>query len=369
MPSRLPSPARSHAHTAAARLLDWYDRHARALPWRVGPADRRAGIRPDPYHVWLSEVMLQQTQVATVGEYYRRFLARWPTVADLAAAPADEVLKAWAGLGYYSRARNLKKCAEAVALAHGGRFPQTAAGLRQLPGIGDYTAAAVAAIAFDEAVAVIDGNVERVVARLNAIDTPPARARLAIRAGATAMLPPARFGDFAQALMDLGATVCTPRRPSCRQCPLNAECAARAGGTPEAYPVRQERDARPLRRGAAFVAIDAGGAVLLRRRPTHGLLGGMAAVPTSDWTARADGATGIEAAPFAAPWLPAGGVRHVFTHFALELEVWRARLDRRPAAEGWWSAPDALAGEALPSVMRKVIEAAIPGATKRATPA
>ena len=350
------------ASDPATRLLAWYDRHARDLPWRTGPAERGAGVLPDPYHVWLSEVMLQQTQVATVRGYFTRFLKLWPTVEHLAVAPTDAVMKAWAGLGYYSRARNLKKCAEAVARDHGGRFPRTAAQLRGLPGIGDYTAAAIAAIAFDEAVAVVDGNVERVVARMGAIDTPPRLAKTAIRERVEAMLAPERPGDFAQAMMDLGATICTPRRPSCLLCPLRGGCAAFAAGTPDAFPVREVKADKPLRRGAAFVAVAPDGAVFLRKRRESGLLGGMAEVPTTGWTAREDGATGAGHAPFAAEWQRAGTVRHTFTHFALELEVWRADLAVRQASDGWWSRD--IRSEALPSLMKKAIEVAIPDATK-----
>lgn len=361
------TPAAAGARTGpAGPLLAWYDRHARVLPWRIGPAEQRAGLRPDPYHVWLSEVMLQQTQVATVRDYYLDFLARWPGVNDLAAAPADDVMKAWAGLGYYSRARNLKKCAETVAERFGGVFPDKADALRQLPGIGDYTAAAIAAIAFDEAVAVVDGNVERVVSRLHAIETPLRLAKSGIRARVAAMVPGDRPGDFAQAMMDLGATICTPRRPACALCPLAADCAARAGGTQESHPVRDPKREKPLRRGAAFVAVDETGAVFLRKRAEKGLLGGMSEVPTTAWTAAGDGATGIAAAPFPADWKRSGSVRHVFTHFALELEIWHGNVRRRGIEGGWWSPPGELSGEALPSVMKKAVEAAIPGATRKA---
>jgi len=349
----------------AARLLGWYDAHHRDLPWRVAPARMAAGARPDPYRVWLSEVMLQQTTVEAVKPYFARFLARWPTVAALAAADADDVMKAWAGLGYYSRARNLKKCADAVAERHGGRFPDTEAALRELPGIGAYTAAAVAAIAFGRPAAVVDGNVERVVSRLFAIDAPLPAAKARIRAHVEAMLPPERPGDFAQAMMDLGATLCSPKRPKCVLCPVSEDCAALAGGDPELYPVKAPKPEKPLRRGAAFVAVRRDGAVLLRKRPATGLLAGMAEPPTSGWNARQDGATGPEAAPFAAAWLPAGAIRHVFTHFELSLTVWRAEgLDMRAPEGWWWSPPAGLAGEALPTVMKKAIEAAMPGATR-----
>jgi len=358
------------APPVADRLLAWYDRHHRELPWRVNPADGLAGRRPDPYHVWLSEIMLQQTTVEAVKRYYRAFVARWPTVTDLAAAPPDDIMKAWAGLGYYSRARNLKKCADAVAGGFGGVFPDTADGLRALPGIGAYTAAAIAAIAFDRPEPVVDGNVERVVSRLFAIATPLPSAKAEIR-GRTAELTPARRpGDFAQAMMDLGATICTPRRPACILCPLNEGCAALAGGDPELYPVKAEKTERPARRGAAFVAVRDDGAVLLRKRPERGLLGGMAEVPTTEWTARRDGATNVSAAPFSAQWQRAGAASHVFTHFSLELVVFRADCaDIAPPAGYWWSPAPTLMSEALPTVMKKVIEAAIPGATQQPSPA
>jgi A/G-specific adenine glycosylase len=359
-----PNPAPS---AIAPLLLAWYDRHARRLPWRVGPKERAAGVAPDPYRVWLAEVMLQQTTVAAVRSYFEAFTAAWPTVQDLATAPRDDVLKAWAGLGYYARARNLHACAVAVVADHGGRFPVTSEGLRALPGIGDYTAAAIAAIAFDEPAPVVDGNVERVVARLFAIETPLPAAKKTIRAIQAELTPTQRAGDYAQAMMDLGAGICTPKRPACSLCPLDRECIAHARGEEERYPVKAEKAERPTRHGDAFVAVRADGAVLLRQRTDTGLLGGMTEVPGSAWTA-----TRPELAPpFDADWrLVPGMVVHVFTHFRLELNVYCARLAAMEEAPGgcWWSPPDALPGEALPSVMKKVIEAALPGATrKRAT--
>lgn len=362
-----PAPERpAGSETTAATLLGWYDRHHRALPWRVGPGERLAGRRPDPYHVWLSEIMLQQTTVEAVKPYFRAFLERWPTIAELAAAPADDVMKAWAGLGYYSRARNLKKCADLVAGDLGGTFPDTADALRALPGIGPYTAAAIAAIAFDRPEAVVDGNVERVVSRLFAIAAPLPAARNAIRARMQELTPGARPGDFAQAMMDLGASVCTPRRPSCFLCPLSGTCLALRQGDPEHYPVKAARPERPVRSGAAFVAVRRDGAVLLRKRPDKGLLGGMAEVPTSGWAAGKDGATDTAAAPFAADWRRAGTASHVFTHFSIELTVYRADCAGMRAPDGhWWSSRAALPQEALPTVMKKAIEIAIPGATGR----
>jgi A/G-specific adenine glycosylase len=352
----------------SAALLAWYDRHARKLPWRIGPKDRARGVRPDPYRVWLSEIMLQQTGVTTVKPYFETFLARWPDVAALAAAPRDEVMKAWAGLGYYARARNLKACAEVVARDLGGRFPDNSAALRALPGVGDYTAAAVAAIAFDEPAAVVDANIERVVARLFAIATPLPAAKKEIRARQADLTPRQRAGDFAQGMMDLGAAICTPRRPACALCPFSPACLAHGAGAEEAYPVRGEKAERPMRRGAAFVAVRGDGAVLLRQRPDDGLLGGMSEVPGTAWRADFDGEDARRHAPFTAAWHAVDRpVVHVFTHFRLELDVYCAHVGgMKDAPDGSWWAPTAtLAGEALPSVMKKVIEAALPGATKK----
>ena len=310
--------------------------------------------------------MLQQTTVEAVKPFFRAFLAKWPSVGDLAAAPEEDVLKAWAGLGYYSRARNLKKCADLVATSHAGRFPDTEEGLRALPGIGAYTAAAIASIAFDRPAAVVDGNVERVVSRLCAISTPLPDAKSEIKAIVASLLPGSRPGDFAQATMDLGATICTPRRPSCMLCPINDDCEALAGGDPELYPVKAEKADKPRRVGAAYVAVKDGGLVLLRKRPDKGLLGGMSEVPTTAWTARIDGDTTAASAPFAADWHRAGSITHVFTHFSLELFVYRADVtDIAVPPSHRWAALDTIRNEALPTVMMKVVEAAIPGITRR----
>ncbi|KQT61288.1 MULTISPECIES: A/G-specific adenine glycosylase [unclassified Aureimonas] len=355
-------PGNAGASAIAAPLLAWYDVHARALPWRTGPAERRAGQRPDPYRVWLSEVMLQQTTVAAVKAYFETFTRLWPNVAALAAAEDDAVMSAWAGLGYYARARNLLACARAVSERHGGRFPETAALLRDLPGIGDYTSAAIASIAFDEPAPVVDGNIERVTTRLFSIEQPLPAARALIRAHVAAFMSRERPGDFAQAMMDLGATICTPKKPACILCPIAEPCSARAAGTMERFPVKLAKRAKPLRRGAAFVAVrPADGAVWLRRRPASGMLGGMAEPPSSAWSSKADGATGPGAAPFPADWTLKGSVAHGFTHFDLELEVWRAASESDPPGEGWWSGRNAIGGEALPTLMRKAIAIAIQG--------
>lgn len=350
----------------AGPLLDWYDASHRELPWRVPPRALAQGVAPDPYHVWLSEIMLQQTTVEAVKSYYIAFLQKWPSVQALAAAETEEVMKAWAGLGYYSRARNLKACADLVAKLPDGRFPDTETGLRELPGIGAYTAAAIAAIAFGRPAAVVDGNVERVVSRLFCISTPLPEAKGEIRAYVEDMVPADRPGDFAQATMDLGATICTPRRPRCMLCPLRQDCQALVAGDPEIFPVKPAKTEKPQRRGAAFVAVRSDGAVLLRKRPEKGLLGGMTETPTTAWTARIDGITTEAGAPFAAAWRRVGSIAHVFTHFSLELDVFRTEIVENATPEGhFWSAANDIPEEALPTVMKKVIEAALPGSTKR----
>lgn len=343
------------------KLLEWYDRHHRDLPWRVSPAASKAGKRADPYHIWLSEVMLQQTTVQAVKPYFAKFLALWPTVEALADAPSDDVMAAWAGLGYYARARNLKKCAQAVARDHDGVFPDTEAGLKALPGIGDYTSAAVAAIAFNRQSAVMDGNVERVISRLFAIDAPLPGSKPAMKQKVTELTPADRPGDFAQAMMDLGATICTPKRPACALCPFNSHCLALANDNPERFPVKAPKKTKPVRYGAAFVAVTPEGEMLLRRRVETGLLGGMTEVPTTAWTARIDGGTTVDHAPFAADWEPCGTVVHVFTHFELRLSIFRVQ-SRKVVAEngGWWEPVANLASQALPTVMKKAIVQAVP---------
>ncbi len=335
----------------ARALLAWYDRHRRRLPWR---AER--GEVPDPYRVWLSEIMLQQTTVAAAGPYFQKFLARFPDVFALAAAPSDDVMRLWAGLGYYARARNLHACAKEVA-ARGGTFPDTEEDLLELPGIGPYTAAAIAAIAFDRRATVVDGNVERVVTRLFAVEEEMPRAKPLIRALAQPLTPTRRPGDFAQAMMDLGATICTPKRPACSLCPWDHVCEAHARGDEESFPRKAAKTERPARFGAAFYVTREDGAVLLRRRPDKGLLGGMAELPGSAWTAAFDRASALAEAPLNAKWRKRTGVvRHVFSHFALELQVFAAEVPQKtPAPEDCWWSLEADA-EALPSVMKKALE-------------
>ena len=338
-------------------LLDWYDRHRRVMPWRALP-----GQVPDPYHVWLSEIMLQQTTVATVGPYFGRFLGLWPCVGDLAAAGLDDVLHAWQGLGYYARARNLHKCAKVVATELGGVFPDTEAELLKLPGIGLYTAAAIAAIAFGRKATVVDGNVERVMARLFAVEAPLPGSKDTLRDHAASLTPDERCGDYAQAVMDLGATICSPTKPACGICPLNDSCVARRLGTEADLPKKSPKAERPTRRGVAFWIVAPDGSVLLRRRVESGLLGGMMEVPSTDWVE--DGVwTDTEAvsqAPVNADWQPVKGlVRHTFTHFHLELTVLAARIGAGSDLDGVWCAPGRFGDFALPTVMKKVVRLAV----------
>ncbi|WP_157220034.1 A/G-specific adenine glycosylase [Flavisphingomonas formosensis] len=325
-------------------LLAWYDRHARTLPWRAAPG----ASPPEPYRVWLSEVMLQQTTVAAVKPYFALFTSRWPTVETLAEADEGEVMAAWAGLGYYARARNLIACARAVARDHGGRFPDSEEGLLGLPGVGRYTAAAVAAIAFGRRAVVVDANVERVVARRFAVAESLPGCRPQLRELTDSITPNQRAGDFAQAMMDLGATICTPRGPACGVCPLLDRCAAAKAGMAEAYPVKAAKKARPTRIGTAFW-VERDGHVLLCRRPDKGMLGGMRALPSGPWTAQDPG---LAEAPIRANWRPLGRVGHIFTHFALDLAVVAADAPDRAADGEWW--PIARLDEAgLPTLFAK----------------
>ncbi|MEP6275172.1 A/G-specific adenine glycosylase [Hyphomonas sp.] len=334
------------------KLLPWFERHARDLPWRTLPADRAVGERPDPYRVWLCEIMMQQTTIPHGTPYFHTFLTRWPTVEALAAAKDEEVMSAWAGLGYYARARNLLKCAREVA-ARGG-FPETEVELRKLPGIGPYTAGAIAAIAFDKKAAAVDGNVDRVFARLLALKGEWAAEKKVIAETVRALVPDDRPGEFAEALMDLGATVCTPTRPNCLICPLSDLCAAREEGEPERYPIKPAKVAKPVRHGIAYVLV-VKGETLLVRRPDKGLLGGMLAVPTGEWVV---GAFPEAHAPVRADWEEVGEVRHVFTHFALRFRVMRANAPRKPTVEGglWVKVEEV---EGLPSVFAKAFRLAV----------
>ncbi|MBI1273081.1 MAG: A/G-specific adenine glycosylase [Alphaproteobacteria bacterium] len=364
-------PARArpvHAGPAASLLLAWYDRHRRVLPWRALP-----GQRPDPYRVWLAEIMLQQTTVAAVGPYYEKFLQRWPTVGALARAKLDDVMHAWAGLGYYRRARLLHACARAVVADHGGQFPSDEAALRALPGIGAYTAAAVTAIAFGRRANVVDGNVERVMARLFAVKKPLTESKRLLRAHAEKLLPASRFGDYAQALMDLGATVCTPGKPRCYLCPLQGACVAFARGIAAALPARAVKKAKPLRQTTAYWLVNQRGEVLLRRRPPEGLLGGMVEVPSAPWRERGekqpvrlkknkDGAEKTHA-PARTRWkMLAGDVRHSFTHFDLHIRVAVGKIRSSRAGgsiQGFWVKRGAVEDQGLPSVMRKIARHAL----------
>jgi A/G-specific adenine glycosylase len=336
----------------AASLLEWYGKHARDLPWRAKP-----GETPDPYRVWLSEIMLQQTTVAAVKDYFQKFVARWPTVHDLAAADRDDIMRAWAGLGYYARARNLHACAKTVSEKLNGVFPDSLEGLLQLPGVGPYTAGAIASIAFDRPVAAVDGNVERVISRLSAIETPLPDSKPEIKMRTQALVPSDHAGDFAQAMMDLGATVCTPKSPNCLICPWTEHCIARRRGIQATLPLKRPKSAVPTRFGHVFWLEDGNGKVLLRKRPDKGLLGGMLEVPTGPWLE----AVSLEVdAPIQAEWIKLPGkVEHTFTHFHLELVVHRAaamNVEVKPeTGDCRWVSTNELQDEALPTVMQKVV--------------
>ena len=359
-------PLRPAGPDTVRALLAWYDKDGRDLPWRLHRPRRQ--ITPDTYRVWLSEIMLQQTTVKAVIPYFEKFTRRWPTVADLAAADRDEVLAMWAGLGYYSRARHLHKCAKTIVEDFGGTFPTSERELIKLPGVGPYTAAAIAAIAFNQPTTPVDGNIERIIARLFAIKTPLPVAKPELKRLAATLTPAKRPGDFAQAMMDLGATICTPKRPSCLMCPLQQDCHGHAKGIQNVLPNRIAKPERPLRLGVAFVALREDGCVLLRRRPDGGLLGGMLEVPSTEW---ADLLPPIDQALRVAPlktdwWQVPGTVPHVFTHFRLELIVYRAISDRDSQLTFWadpercqWVPRHDLERQALPSVMKKVIAHAL----------
>lgn len=342
----------------SAELLDWYDVHARSMPWRVAPRDKVAGQRPDPYAVWMSEIMLQQTTVAAVTAYFQRFITRWPTVVDLAAAQDADVMGEWAGLGYYARARNLLKCARAVVADHGGQFPADHAALLKLPGIGPYTAAAIASIAFDLRHTVVDGNVERVMARMHDEHMPLPSAKPILTEMAEALTPAKRPGDYAQAVMDLGATICTPKSPACGICPWRDPCVARVNGTAPELPKKTPKAAKPIRHGTVYIATRSDGAVLLETRPDKGLLGGMLGWPGSDWTA-AEG-TRPQDPPLSANWQKLNGeVRHTFTHFHLMLDVMIANVpEDAQSPKGTFLPRAQFRPSDLPTVMRKAYDLA-----------
>lgn len=369
----------SKVHTAGTlpqqlseALLNWYDKHGRELPWRVRPvAGKQAPA--DPYRVWLSEIMLQQTTVVAVKPYYENFLRLWPTITDLAKAEDEAVMVAWAGLGYYSRARNLLKCARLIVSDYDGAFPQTAAGLQKLPGVGPYTSAAIASIAFQDPAAVVDGNVERVVTRLLSIDVPLPAAKELVRTALVPIIPADRPGDLAQAFMDLGATLCSPKRPACSLCPLNENCTAFANGNQEKFPIKLPKKQKPTRTGAAFVMIRDDQEIWLQKRGSTGLLADMTQVPTTDWTASQDGASDADSAPMIADWKMTGKIRHTFTHFHLELTIYRSSFTSEQRddsakfkastamldAKGRWAPINQLEREALPNLMRKVVAEAL----------
>ncbi|WP_298259655.1 A/G-specific adenine glycosylase [uncultured Litoreibacter sp.] len=336
-------------------LLAWYDRHARQMPWRVSPQDRAAGVRPDPYRIWLSEVMLQQTTVAAVKDYFLKFTSLWPTVKALAAAEDADVMAAWAGLGYYARARNLLKCARTVSDDFHGQFPQDRSGLEALPGIGPYTSAAISSIAYDLPETVLDGNVERVMARLHAVETPLPTSKPLLMEHAKALTPQKRAGDYAQAVMDLGATICTPKKPACGICPWVSACVGRETGIAPELPRKLPKKPKPTRRGTAYVLRNSAGDWLLETRPESGLLGGMLAWPCTEW---AEDPTPAPAPPAHSDWQTAEmEVRHTFTHFHLILDVMTAFDDSEPN-KGSFVPHSQFKPSDLPTVMRKVYDVA-----------
>lgn len=327
------------------KLLAWYDANARVLPWRIGPSDRKKGVTPDPYRVWLSEIMLQQTTVATVGPRFEVFLERWPNVEDMAASTEADILEEWAGLGYYARARNLYKCARAVVDDFGGVFPQTHGALLALPGIGDYTAAAVSAIAFDQPSIVVDGNIERVASRVFAIETPLPASKPEIKEAMATLWPKKRSGDFAQCLMDLGATICTPKNPKCETCPIVAHCEGERQGIAGKLPIKKKKATKPTRYGVAYVTFNEDGNIWLMRRPDKGLLAGTLGLPGTEWTELPPSRKDLSGRSI-------GRVKHTFTHFHLILEIVLRSL---PIGDGGWQMDNVR----VPTVMRKAISAAL----------
>lgn len=339
-------------------ILRWYDENARDLPWRVPPHSNQKSIRPDPYHIWLSEIMLQQTTVAAVKPYYQKFLSLWPTISNLAKADRTEIMAAWAGLGYYSRARNLKKCAEEIHQNFNGEFPDRAKELIKLPGIGPYTSASIAAIAFGEQIAVVDGNVERVISRFFRIAEQMPAGKKIVAKKLAGLVPASRPGDFAQALMDLGATICTPRSPHCEKCPVAKKCEALAHNDVHAYPNKPVKKAIPVKKGIAFLISREDGYVLLHRRPEKGLLGGMTGFPTSDWGEHPDITESLDNAPIRTDWVRSNQIsKHTFTHFKLELEPVRGSVGNRTKAPDnfYWCCPDKIDSQGLPTIFAKLV--------------
>ncbi|NNE56934.1 MAG: A/G-specific adenine glycosylase [Hellea sp.] len=354
----------SHVPNLRARLLDWYDQQGRILPWRIRPEDRARGMSADPYAIWLSEIMLQQTTVSHATPYWKKFLARWPSVIDLANANRDQVLTEWAGLGYYARARNLHKCAEVVRDRFGGQFPETERQLLDLPGIGPYTAATMAAICFGEPTNIVDGNVERVISRLYGEAAPLPKSKLLLRKLAAPLADPDRPGDYGQALMDLGATICTPRAPQCSACPWNLACRALRDGEPEKYP-QKIRKVKPVKFGAVFALIY-DDHILLRQRPDKGLLGGMLELPTTTWNeAMTD--RPFEYAPTDKNWEKCSGqIKHIFTHFELRLDVYRA-ASKAQTLDGIWAKTKNLSNYPIPTLTKKAIKLALDEVNRRET--
>ncbi|ENN93365.1 A/G-specific adenine glycosylase [Bartonella bovis m02] len=349
-------------HEISSHLLSWYNQNHRHLPWRITPKEQMEGIRPDPYKVWLSEIMLQQTTVETVKPYFKKFLKLWPNLFSLSQASQDDIMKAWAGLGYYSRARNLKNCAHQLVKSYKGEFPKSVKTLRTLPGIGDYTAAAIAAIAFGHPVAVVDGNVERIITRLFAITSVLPKAKSEIKEKTQKITDLNRPGDFAQAMMDLGATICTPRRPSCLLCPLQNLCKAKKMNTTEAFPVKAPKKARPFKTGVAFVVLNKNKQIYLEKQQSNRLLNGMTQIPNHIGT---NGINELQNAPFPANWQFKGQVTHIFTHFSLKLDVYCVdNISKTKLKNGWWCEIHHLSKEALPTVMKKAISIAIPNSFK-----
>lgn len=346
----------SDIHKMQTALLGWYDAHGRVLPWRIRPEDRKKGMTPDPYAIWLSEIMSQQTTIPHAAPYWEKFLREFPTVIDLACADREQVMAMWAGLGYYARARNLHKCAQIIRDEYDGVFPKSEAGLLKLPGIGPYTAATIAAICYDEPTNIVDGNVERVIARLFRVETPIPKAKTELRDLAARLANPARPGDYGQALMDLGAVVCTPKSPKCEGCVWQSYCAGFKAGDQTDFPKKIKKTKLPIRYGTVFVLQSGGGDILLQQRPDKGLLGGMLGLPGTDWTDKPS-ANPLGSAPIPRNWEKLDGlVKHVFTHFELRLTIYRAETSNKP--DGYWASVQELPNLAIPTAYKKALRAA-----------